>query len=145
MGNTEDMKIIAILLVGHGSRLEYNKEMLTLTAEMMHKKRPAYIIKTCFLEYGTPDIPEGLSQMRREEFDVLLVVPLFLAKGVHVLRSIPSLLGLEPDKKTGTFTLSSGRVVPLVYAEPIGADELLADLMLKNADAALTSLNDTEY
>ena len=134
------MKTIAILLVGHGSRLEYNKEMLTLTAEMMQKKRPDCIIKTCFLESCTPDIPEGLSQMRSEEFDALLVVPLFLAKGVHVLRSIPSQLGLDPGKKVGTFSLSSGKLVPLVYADPIGADELLADLMLKNADAACTLL-----
>jgi sirohydrochlorin cobalto/nickelchelatase len=34
----------------------------------------------------------------------------------------------------------NGRSIPLVYAEPIGSDPLLADLMIKNATAALSIL-----
>lgn len=130
------MEKIGILLIGHGSRLEYNKQLITVTAEMMHEKRPDYIIKSCFLEYSNPNVTDGLALMKDEEMDVLLVVPLFLAKGIHILRDIPRLLHLENGTKTGVFTLASGRKIPFAYAEPIGIDVLLADLMLKNADTA---------
>lgn len=131
-----NMEKIGILLVGHGSRLEYNKQLITETAGMMQDKRPGYVIKSCFLEYSDPNVMDGLALMKDEDMDVLLVVPLFLAKGIHILRDIPRLLGLENGEKTGMFTLSSGRTIPFAYAEPIGIDVLLADLMLKNADAA---------
>lgn len=130
-----------ILLVGHGSRLEYNKQLITTTAEMMKEKFPDAIIKSCFLEYSSPNVTEGLELMRHETFDILVVVPLFLAKGIHILRDIPKLLGLEQGEKTGTFTLKNGCEIPFVYANPIGIDPLLAELMLKNADTALQQLN----
>lgn len=130
------MCLTGLLLVGHGSRLEYNKQLITTTAELMKQERPDYLIKSCFLEYSSPTVPEGLDSMRCESISRLVVVPLFLAKGIHVLRDIPRLLGLDTEKKQGSFILSDGTEIPLVYAEPIGIDPLLASLMLKNAAAA---------
>ncbi|HJJ36078.1 MAG TPA: sirohydrochlorin nickelochelatase [Methanocorpusculum sp.] len=130
------MEKIGILLVGHGSRLEYNKQLITVTAEMMHEKRPDTVIRSCFLEYSDPNVTAGLDQMKTEDIDILLVVPLFLAKGIHIMRDIPRLLGLENGAKTGEVVLDNGKTIPFAYADPIGIDALLADLMLKNADAA---------
>ncbi len=130
------MCLAGLLLVGHGSRLEYNKQLITTTAELMKQERPDYLIKSCFLEYSSPTVPEGLDSMRCESISRLVVVPLFLAKGIHVLRDIPRLLGLDTGKKQGSFALLDGTEIPLVYAEPIGIDPLLASLMLKNAAAA---------
>jgi len=131
------MSVKGLLLVGHGSRLQYNKELITTTAEMMRANGGDYLIKSCFLEYSNPTVSEGLDLMKSEDLEILIVVPLFLAKGIHILRDIPKILGLEAGKKRGTFTLTDGRVIPLVYAEPIGIDPLLAQLMLKNAANAL--------
>lgn len=131
------MSVKGLLLVGHGSRLQYNKELITTTAEMMKEHGGDYLIKSCFLEYSNPTVAEGLDLMRTEDLEILVVVPLFLAKGIHILRDIPKILGLESGKKRGTITLADGRVIPLVYAEPIGIDPLLAELMLKNAANAL--------
>jgi sirohydrochlorin cobaltochelatase len=130
------MSLTGLLLVGHGSRLEYNKQLITTTAELMKQERPDYLIKSCFLEYSSPTVPEGLDSMRSESISRLVVVPLFLAKGIHVLRDIPRLLGLDTGKKQGSFALLDGTEIPLVYAEPIGIDPLLASLMLKNAATA---------
>ncbi|HJJ29378.1 MAG TPA: sirohydrochlorin nickelochelatase [Methanocorpusculum sp.] len=130
------MSVKGLLLVGHGSRLQYNKELITTTAEMMKANGGDYLIKSCFLEYSNPTVSEGLDTMSKEDLEILVVVPLFLAKGIHILRDIPKLLGLPAGKKRGTFTLEGGRVIPLVYAEPIGIDPLLAELMLKNAENA---------
>ena len=136
------MSLTGLLLVGHGSRLEYNKQLITTTAELMKQERPDYLIKSCFLEYSSPTVPEGLDSMRSESISRLVVVPLFLAKGIHVLRDIPRLLGLDTGKKQGSFILSNDTEIPLVYAEPIGIDPLLASLMLKNAAAAEELMED---
>ncbi|HJJ39337.1 MAG TPA: sirohydrochlorin nickelochelatase [Methanocorpusculum sp.] len=129
-----------ILLIGHGSRLEYNKQLTEGTAEMMRNKCPAALIRTCFLEHNHPDVKEGLEQMRDESVDVLVVLPFLLSGGVHVLQNIPRLIGLDEGEKSGTFTLNNGKEIPLVYADPVGADPLLAELLLKNADAAVQDI-----
>jgi sirohydrochlorin cobaltochelatase len=88
------------------------------------------------MNLNTPSIKDSLEAFRKEPIDVLVVVPLFLAKGVHIEKDIPGEIGIPEGTKKGTFTLN-GRSIPLVYADPIGSDPLLADLMVKNATAAL--------
>jgi len=131
------MKRTGLLLVGHGSRLEYNKELIVRTADMMQEQKPEYIIKSCFMEFSHPTVTDGLNGMKMEDIYLLVVVPLFLAKGMHILRDIPRLLNIEPGKKQGTLQLDNGRIIPLLYADPIGIDPLLAELMLKNAQRAI--------
>jgi sirohydrochlorin ferrochelatase len=97
-----------LLLVGHGSKLPYNKELVEETARLIGSRRP----------------------------DAIVVVPLFLAKGVHINKDIPAILGLPEGSCRGTFQKNHASV-PLVYADPIGSDPLLADLMLKNAERAI--------
>lgn len=125
-----------LLLVGHGSRLVYNRNLITTTAELMKEYSDEYIIKSCFLEFSNPTVQEGLDAMRIEDIDSLVVVPLFLSKGIHVLRDIPKILGLAQGEKHGTIQLCNGKQIPIIYAEPIGIDPLLAELMLKNAKHA---------
>ena len=70
---------------------------------------------------------------------MLVVVPLFLARGVHIEQDIPEIIGLLKGERKGEFQMN-GKTVPLVYANPIGSDPLLAELMLKNASDAIAEL-----
>ena len=128
-----------ILLVGHGSKLPYNKELVEETASLITRNYPDFIVKCGFMNMNNPSIEESMTEFRKESIDVLVVVPLFLAKGVHILKDIPAIIGLEEGEKKGIFTLN-GRTIPLLYADPIGSDPLLADLMMKNAERALSTL-----
>ena len=128
-----------MLLVGHGSTMPYNKDLVEKTASLITSKNTDFIVKCGFMNINTPTIRESLDDFRLEPIDALVVVPLFLAKGVHIEKDIPAEIGLPEGSKRGTFTLN-GRSVPLVYADPIGSDPLLADLMMKNAVKALTLL-----
>ncbi|HJJ53373.1 MAG TPA: sirohydrochlorin nickelochelatase [Methanocorpusculum sp.] len=128
-----------LLLIGHGSKLQHNKELATSTAELMGKKTDEYLIRSCFMESSSPTVIEGIDQMKKEDIDLLVIVPLFLAKGVHVLHDIPELLGLKTKEYRGNFVLANGKNIPLVYADPIGKDPMLADLMLKNAQNAISA------
>jgi len=127
-----------LLLIGHGSRLPFNKALVEETARLMASIDGDYIIKCAFMEKNTPGITEALEAFRKEKIEMLVAVPLFLAKGVHIVEDIPQHLGLESGSHRGTFQLQN-RSIPLVYAEPIGNDPLLAELMLKNAKSAIAS------
>jgi sirohydrochlorin cobalto/nickelchelatase len=128
-----------MLLVGHGSTMPYNQELVEKTAAFIKAKHSDFIVKCGFMNMNKPSIKESLEAFRKESIDVLVVVPLFLAKGVHIEKDIPGEIGLPEGVKKGSFTLN-GKSIPLVYAEPIGSDPLLADLMVKNATAALSHL-----
>jgi sirohydrochlorin ferrochelatase len=128
-----------ILLVGHGSKLPYNKELVLETGALIARKYPHFIVKCGFMNMNNPTISETLEEFRNEPIDVLVVVPLFLAKGVHILKDIPAILGLPDGKIQGEFALN-GKMIPLLYADPIGSDPLLADLMVKNAERVLCRL-----
>ena len=128
-----------MLLVGHGSKLPYNQELVEKTAALIKEKNADYIVKCGFMNMNQPSIKDSLDAFRKESIDVLVVVPLFLAKGIHIEKDIPGEIGLPEGVRKGTFTLN-GRSVPLLYADPIGSDPLLADLMVKNATAALEHL-----
>jgi sirohydrochlorin cobaltochelatase len=128
-----------LLLVGHGSTMPYNKELVERTAAMIKAQNTNFIVKCGFMNMNTPTIKDSLEEFRHEQIDALVVVPLFLAKGVHIEKDIPGEIGLPEGSKKGSF-LQNGKSIPLVYAEPIGSDPLLANLMIKNATIALTLL-----
>ncbi|HIJ06250.1 MAG: Cobalamin (Vitamin B12) biosynthesis CbiX protein [Methanomicrobiales archaeon 53_19] len=125
-----------LLLVGHGSKLQHNKELVDNTAALIAEKNNDYIVKSGFMSMNEPSVQDSIQAFSEEDVDLLVVVPLFLAKGIHILKDIPGILGLEEGKKRGVVTLN-GKEIPLVYADPIGGDPLLAELMLKNAENAI--------
>jgi sirohydrochlorin cobaltochelatase len=133
------MSTKGILLVGHGSKLPFNKELVEETASLIARNYPDFVVKCGFMNMNSPTIEESMEEFRTESIDVLVVVPLFLAKGVHILKDIPAIIGLAEGEKKGSFPLN-GRTIPLLYADPIGSDPLLADLMVKNAKRALSTL-----
>jgi sirohydrochlorin cobalto/nickelchelatase len=130
------MQRCGMLLVGHGSRLPFNKDLVELTGRIIADRHPEYIVKCAFMETDLPSIGESLDEFKREHIDVLIVVPLFLAKGIHIINDIPDMLGLPVGTKKGSFLLN-GKAIPMVYADPIGSAPLLADIMVQNAKSAL--------
>lgn len=125
-----------ILLVGHGSKKEYNKDLISKTADLIAQKHPEYIVRCGFMEFNQPSIRESLDLFKNDDINSIAVVPLFLARGVHIDEDIPGILGLAAGQKRGLFPLAN-KEVPLVYADPIGPNPFLADLMMENAKVAL--------
>ncbi|MCK9631943.1 MAG: sirohydrochlorin nickelochelatase [Methanoregula sp.] len=128
-----------MLLVGHGSTMPYNQELVEKTAAFIRSNNADFIVKCGFMNMNKPTIKESMEAFKTEPIDALVVVPLFLAKGVHIEKDIPGEIGLPEGTKKGNFVLN-GKTIPLVYADPIGSDPLLADLMVKKANAALSNL-----
>ena len=80
-----------MLLVGHGSKLPYNKELVESTGQIIAGKYPEYIVKCAFMNMNSPSIEESLNEFKKEKIEALVIVPLFLAKGVHILQDIPGI------------------------------------------------------
>ena len=86
----DDSAKTGILLVTHGSRLNYNKEFATT----LYNK----FAKTCempssfgFMELCGPSIPESINKLVEEnDLERLVVVPVFIAPGMHTTHDIPS-------------------------------------------------------
>lgn len=130
------MSMKGMLLIGHGSSMPYNKDLVETSGKMIAAQAKDFVVRCGFMNVNSPSIKEALESFRHEKIDALVVVPFFLAKGVHIEKDIPSEIGLAEGEKKGTFALN-GKTVPLVYADPIGSDPLLASLVVKKALKAL--------
>lgn len=131
-----------ILLVTHGSRLNYNKEFATALFEKFEK--------TCelpcsfgFMELCGPSIPESIDKLVDEnDLERLVVVPVFIAPGMHTTHDIPHILGFLDDHQHehhhshGHGHDHSHDLTPvefdgeILYPEPIKADDILIDILI---------------
>ena len=144
-----------ILLVTHGSRLNYNKEFATALYNKFEK--------TCelpssfgFMELCGPSIPESINKLVDENgLERLVVVPVFIAPGMHTTHDIPHILGFLDDhvhehKHEHEHEHGHGHghdhthdLTPvdfdgeILYPEPIKADDILIDMLITMINEAL--------
>ncbi|AMK16183.1 sirohydrochlorin nickelochelatase [Methanobrevibacter olleyae] len=97
----DEMAKTAVLLVSHGSRLNYNKEFISSVFKQFEVQTD-YPSDFGFMELVEPNIPSSINKLVKEnEVDRLVLVPVFIAPGVHTTRDIPTILGLIEDDGTG--------------------------------------------
>jgi sirohydrochlorin ferrochelatase len=127
---------IGILVMGHGSSLPYNKEVVSAVADMIAKSNENMVVKTAFLNIDTPTLQEGLKSFEGTGVNRIVALPCFLANGVHTMQDIPRVLGIkEGDNRT--VTIIGGDNIELVYAKPLGADPRIASIAYERVMDAL--------
>ena len=91
-------KKTGILLLSHGSRLDDGEEVIKAYKEMYAEEFPEMPVEYGFMEIREPGIPETIKKLTSEnDLDKIIVVPVFVAHGLHTKRDIPALLGIESD------------------------------------------------
>ena len=91
-------KKTGILLLSHGSRLDDGEEVIKAYKEMYTEEFPDMPVEYGFMEIRKPGIPETIKKLTTEnDLDRIIVVPVFVAHGLHTKRDIPGLLGIESD------------------------------------------------
>ena len=138
----DDSAKTGILLVTHGSRLNYNKEFATTLYNKFEK--------TCevpssfgFMELCGPSIPESINKLVEEnDLERLVVVPVFIAPGMHTTHDIPHILGfLDEHEHSHSHSHSHDHdhthdLTPvdfdgeILYPDPINADDILIDILV---------------
>ena len=87
-----------ILLLSHGSRLDDGEEVIKAYKEMYKEEFPELPVEYGFMEIRKPGIPETIKKLTSEnDLDRIIVVPVFVAHGLHTKRDIPQMLGIESD------------------------------------------------
>lgn len=149
--NSNSENKTGVLLIGHGSRLPYNKEVVSSIADKYAKKHPELNIEVGFMELAELDIPSAFNKLKETGVEKIIVMPVFLAHGMHTKRDIPKILGLEPeeieatdnehghhhghhhDEEVETIEFDG----ELVYIEPLGADDAIVDIVSKRVSKHL--------
>ncbi len=126
---------IGILAIGHGSKLPFNKEVVTQIADYIAQKHSDVIVRAGFMENSEPTLEEAIEGFSGTGVTKVAAVPVFLASGIHITKDIPRILSLD-EKGCGTLEID-GKSVPLCYAGPLGADELIAELVFKRVQEVL--------
>ena len=91
-------KKTGILLLSHGSRLDDGEEVIKAYKEMFAEEFPEMPVEYGFMEIRKPGIPETINKLTSEnDLEKIVVVPVFVAHGLHTKRDIPELLGIESD------------------------------------------------
>src|SRR5512146_3075643 len=84
----DNVEKFGLLVVGHGSSMPYNKQLIQDIADMLSKKMPQAITRIGFMNIN-----------KRTGIKKIVVFPLFLAKGVHTTEDVPGLIGLGDGEK----------------------------------------------
>lgn len=119
-----------ILLIGHGSpRDEANS--LHIVGRMLHEAlHPGCsngCVKTAYMEFGKPSIPDAIKACIETGAERLILHPYFLNAGVHVTEDIPEMIR-QAEKAYPS--------VEFVYTEPLGIHNKLIDIILERIRAS---------
>lgn len=137
---------IGVLLVGHGSRLPYGKDVVSKLGEM-YKKNSNYLVEVGFMNMSKPSIPEAINKLAKQGVQKIIVTPVFLAHGVHTKQDIPHILGLDDGHDHGHGHNHSHHDDEeqekiefdgeIIYTEPLGADPRLVEIINDRVAAAI--------
>lgn len=117
----------AVLFVGHGSKdAEGNEEVRefvrTIAAEL---EQP--LVETCFLEFESPTIAQGIESCVRKGATEVAVVPITLFSAGHAKIHIPAAIDEAKAKYPS---------VRFKYGRPIGVHEQVLDILASRLETA---------
>lgn len=118
-----------VIVMGHGSRLEYNRNVVHLNAQRLRDKGYENVF-VGFNEFDEPKIEDVIPKMIDDGAEEIIALPLFISLGKHLTMDVPGKLGIENFTDSG-IVHRDGRDVEVKYAVPIGADPRLVDVLVE--------------
>jgi len=82
----------ALVLLGHGARDPVWAEPLARVQAALTEARPDATVELAFLEFMKPTLAEAVDALAARGATRIDVVPVFLARGGHMRRDLPTLL-----------------------------------------------------
>lgn len=123
-----DKSTVGIIICDHGSRrAQSNDSLENIVARFADRfAGECAIVEHAHMELAMPDISTAYATCVKRGAVHIIILPLFLAKGRHWTRDIPSLTSQAAARFANT---------TYQIAEPLGDDDLLLDLLKKRMDA----------
>ncbi len=110
-------KKTGVIVLAHGSKVKTGNEGLFSIVEMLRKMGKWDMVEAGFLQLAKPGLTEVVDDLTGKGAERIVVMPLLLFSGNHVLKDIPE----EIDHERKKFP-----EVEFCYAKNIGADERIA-------------------
>ena len=146
--NSSSKTKIGVLLVGHGSRLPYGKDVVSQIADM-YREDEDRLVEVGFMNMSKPSIPEAINLLAQQGAEKIVVTPVFLAHGVHTTEDIPRILGFNNGHEGnghshghshGHEDINEVKIDfkgEIIYTEPLGADRRIAAIINDRVNDAL--------
>lgn len=90
-----------ILLFGHGARNPEWAEPFHRIRELILAQDPAALVEFGFLELMQPRFDAGIDALVRQGANEIIVVPVFVAGGMHVKKDLPQMAGDSMERHAG--------------------------------------------
>lgn len=108
------------MFIGHGSRDERGNEEIRQFVRNYAQKRSLVHYQTCFLEFGVPNIAEGIRQCVEKGALEIVAIPMILLPAGHSKLHIPAALDAAKEAYPQ---------VKFFYGTPVGSDEKILDIL----------------
>ncbi|MEB2308998.1 MAG: precorrin-8X methylmutase [Candidatus Brocadiaceae bacterium] len=106
-----------VILISHGSKLSSGNDGLFQVTDMLRAMNQWDIVEAAFLQLAEPGFSEVVKRTVASGANRIVIMPLLLFKGNHVLKDIPEMIEEEKRKYPQ---------VEFFYSSNIGADERIA-------------------
>lgn len=116
-----------VIVLAHGSKVKSGNEGLFKVVEMLRAMEKWDMVDACFLQLAKPGLSEGVKTIVEKGAEKIVVMPLLLFSGNHVLKDIPDEIENEKSKYPE---------VEFFYARNLGADERIARIAADRIDEA---------
>lgn len=118
----------ALLIIAHGSRKQSSNDEIATLAKAVYQQDSSFaLVEHAFLELTSPKVPDGIGTLVNQGATEVIIMPYFLAAGLHVVDDLPKLLAdAEQTYKDVTFTL----------LKHLGAAEFMPSWILQQAEKA---------
>lgn len=120
---------LGILVMGHGSRLDFNSDVVSLNAQRI-RDRGYTDVRVGYNEFNEPKIEDSIKEMIRDGLDEIIALPLFISLGKHLTMDVPMKLGMETYSDCADVTVD-GHTATVKYAYPVGSDPRLSDVLVE--------------
>jgi precorrin-8X/cobalt-precorrin-8 methylmutase len=117
-----------IIVLAHGSKVKSGNEGLFKVVEMLRAMNKWDIVDACFLQLAKPGFSEVVKNIVEKGVEKIVVMPLLLFSGSHVIKDIPN--EIEDEKRKYP-------EVEFYYAKSLGADERIAQIASDRIDEAI--------
>ena len=117
-----------VIVLAHGSKVRTGNEGLFTIVEMLRAMGKWDMVEPGFLQLAQPGLTEVVEVLVDRGAKRVVVMPLLLFSGNHVLKDIPEEIDIERKKFPD---------VEFCYAKNIGADERIAMIVSDRVDESV--------
>lgn len=109
-----------IIILGHGSRSEEANKALIDIAAMVKSQVNQENVEAAYLQFCKPDLKDSVANMAAKGVTKVIVMPLFLFKGIHIQEDVPGELAELRAQYEGKMEIA--------FAGHLGIDPRIAEI-----------------